>query len=740
MNFKKALQKIVRWFHWCLLLSHRWVLKNPKKTLTAFVLAAVLGAVCASQLRILLIIDDMIDRDFHTYQELQDLNEQFTDRNNLYVVVRPTKGDPLSQQLLCDLKAWTQKIAIERTDIRRILSTFGARSAQVSERGLTFDPLLELDCGNLKTDQSKAIHDGLQKVKDSPWGAILTSNQKDDVIINIYLYETLEDKNWFSKKADSFDIQLVGQIMADYRVQVESKHPEIHSVWGGVASFQYFLKQGYDQTGLLNLLTVLILIVLLWYFLGSWKSSLLFLLSYIVAILPVYGLMAVFEAPIDVLSNSLALMVLIASLEDFIFVSYLRQKENKHWRNSFRQILIPGFFTSLTTVIGFDALGSANLEIIQRFGFWAGCGAGLEFITVFYFLPALLQAFPSLQQWTKPRQRSWAWIDKLSEKQFSTKVAWVTLVIFLTAIPRLGSLYVSDSPEAIFPKDHPVQEASRDLEESRGWRTEISLVFKNFDEREKNQEILKEILKDPLVKAHESPYVVDDYLIKDLDDNYAKTALGLWQQSPVYQRMVNTDQGSGRVVLYIQQTDIVGINRFYQFVQNHCADQCFLAGTLVSYGEFGDRVLSSLIESLGMSLILVSFIILLLAYARGIKRSWALLASALWGPLALIFIFVTFKVPIFYVTSVFASILIGLAGDNAIQFIYSQKNGRSLEDGADKFGPASIFLTFAMMSLTMVLFLSSFAPMKTLAWLMLGGFALSIVGELWVLKAFLRKK
>lgn len=740
MNLKRVLQRVIRWIHWCLLVSHRWVLRNPKKTVVAFVVAALVGAAFASQLRILLIIDDMIDRDFRTYDELTTLNEQFTDRNNLYVVVRPQDGKELSLDLLCDLKAWTQKIAVERTDIRRILSTFGAREAHFGEKGLTFDPLLNIDCGLKSKDQSEAIRSGLTAVKASPWGAILTSNTKDDVIINIYLYETLKDKNWFSEKPDSFDISLVGQIMEDYKLNFETKHPEVHSVWGGVASFQFFLKKGYDQTGILNLLTVAILIFLLWFFFGSWKSSFLFLLSYMVAILPVYGMMAYFGAPIDVLSNSLAMMVLIASLEDFIFVSYLRQKESRHWRNSFRQILVPGFFTSLTTVIGFDALGSANLDIIRRFGLWAGWGAALEFVTVFYFLPALLQVFPSLQQWTKPRERSWDWIDKLSAKQFPAKVAWVTLVVFILGLFRLSSLYVSDTPESVFPKDHPVQAASRDLEQSRGWRTEISLVFKDFDDKAANQKILDEILHYPLVKAHESPWAVDQYLIRNIPPDMASTALNIWNESPVYRRMVNPDHGSARVVLYVQETDIVGINKFYQFVQTHCGDKCFLGGTLVSYGEFGERVLSSLIESLGMSLILVSIIILLLCYAKGIKRSWALLASALWGPLALIFIFAVFQVPIFYVTSIFASILIGLAGDTAIQFIYSQKNGTDLEEGADKFGPASIFLTFSMMSLTMVLFLSYFAPMKTLAMLMLGGFTLSIIGELWVLKAFLRKK
>lgn len=655
----------------------RRALARPKITLSIFFGLLLFAFVCAGKLQMLLSIDDLIDSDFKTYGQLQELNKEFQDKNSVYISISPPAGvSAPSKAVLCDTLAWTERQSLERHDIERIFTSFGPRIPVQSGAGVKFLPILDIDCTRSELNESAAIQTAFQKITQTPWGSTLTSKDGRDFVVNLYLADTSEDLRY-----GKFNTDLVRQVRESFEKEVQSRHPEIRVHWAGSAVFQYYLRKGFDLMGLLNLLMMILLIVMGRVFLGAWKNSILFFLTVLSALILIYGGMGLTGCPLDVLTNALPLMLIIAAIEDYWFVCHsfpANATQGRHWRRPFRGLMLPGFFTSLTTLIGFGSLAVGKLGIIRRFGAWAAAAAVIEWVVLFVFLPALLKQYPKLRAWMIPvkspsRLKSLRVAEKL---QALRPPRWATLLM-LAVIPLgvLGarSLHVNDSPLKVFPLSSPVQVTTRYLEETRGWQADSSLVFADFNKREFNQAVMDQIKKWPNVSAIENPYEVTDYLSQGLDPGTKAWVEMNWRISAAGERLLS-ENDVGRGILYLKSSYIEDINQMSDDVAKLCPHgECWLAGGLISYGEFGERILKTLLSSLGVSLFLVAIVLLYLMISLGHREYLSVLLSAAWGPLALLAVFYVGKFPVFYVSSMVAAILVGIAGDNTVQYLLAAK-------------------------------------------------------------------
>ena len=722
-----------------LLRLHRSGVKRSTLWLRGLTIALILALASSAHLRMLLSIDDLMDSDFLTYPALTHLNTSFSDKNDLFLVLSSNApNNELTKPELCSVEKWIFDEVDGNENFRKIVSIFGVAKPETKNNLLSIRSVLDLHCEkNLATDAT-LVRDSLKEMQKSPWGQILTSKDANDVAISFYLNDTAKDLRY-----GNFDTNVVDQIMKSFKKGVLDLHPELEAHWAGVALHQFYLKKGMDQTAVLNLAMPLLVFFLFWVFFASARTGFLFTATIAISSLIVYGVMAAFGCPMDVLANTLTLMLVLASLEDFLFIVHANQTEPGHWRRAFRKLIMPGFFTSLTTAVGFASLYTSNLAIIRRFGLFAAFAAMLEWTVVFLLLPAFMERFPRFRSWMSPPKNTRAGIRAVLEKVGHSRIprflsCGLVLVYLLSAYGAFH-LHVIDAPANIFPKDHVVSLDLKYLEKSRGWESQVSLVFQDFSANARNREISAEIGKLPNVVTVENPYLVEDYLENGLSSIDARRIQDLWEDSPAGARLIAKDN-SARAIVYLKKTDTASIDALSGVVARLCPNQeCHLAGTLVSYTEFGDRVLSTLLESLGLSLVLVAFILAYLLWAKRQKNYVATLISALWGPASLVCIFWVFEFPITYVTSTFASILVGLAGDNTIQYLFADKKG-GLIDGVNRQAGASIQVTIMMMILSCVLFGSYFASIRILASLFMMGFALTLVGDLWIFKGLLNLK
>ncbi len=733
MNAKTSLRLIRR----ILLKTQATALKRSNLWLVGLAFAVLLALVSAGRLKTLLSIDDLIDSDFQSYAPLTHLNREFSDKNDLLLVVTGPGRSP-NRAELCSVERWIYHEVDGNPDFRRMFSVFGIAKPKFEKGRFSIPHVLSLPCETNTPEADALVRDQLRKVSESPWGKIMTSGSGNDIILSFYLNDTAKDLRF-----GAFDVSLVPAIEKSFETEVLTKHPELQVHWAGVAPHQYYLKAGLDQTNLLNLGIPILACFLFWLFFANARIGVLFVFMISLAAILVYGTMAAFGAPIDVLANTLVLMVMLSSLEDFLFLIHHHQEGIRPWRQGFRRLITPAFFTSFTTAVGFISLYTSNLATIRRFGVFAAYAALLEWAMVFLFLPALLERFPRLRGWLLPKFDRRKWIQSLSDQiarfRFPRLVSIALISVYAFSAFGLSKLRVSDAPANIFQKGHPVTEALDYLKRTRGWESQVSLVYQDSHRSAENRAVEAEIAKLPNVVTIESPYGIEDYLAEGLPAMETAQVRDLWKYSDASSRYIAKD-GTARSLVYLRKIDTASIDALSTEVTRRCpAGECHLAGTLVAYTEFGDRVLDTLLESLGLSLILVSAVVFYLLRAKGQTVYFSTLFSIMWGPFALICIFWAFDFPITYVTCTFASIVVGIAGDNTIQYLFAARSG-SLHQGIDKQARASVVVTLMMMGLSLLFYGSYFASVRSLATLFVLGFALTLIGDLWVFKGLISRR
>jgi hypothetical protein len=132
--------------------------------------------------------------------------------------------------------------------------------------------------------------------------------------------------------------------------------------------------------------------------------------------------------------------------------------------------------------------------------------------------------------------------------------------------------------------------------------------------------------------------------------------------------------------------------------------------------------------------VLVGTLVLGVLRAVGQRRPLAVLGAAFWGPAFMLAVLWWFQVPVTFLTCVFASVLLGLTGDNAIQYSCAGPRGR-IVDGIGLRGGASIQVA-VVMGLACLTFLGSdFVHSRRLGVLLALGFFASLIGDIWILKA-----
>ena len=117
-----------------------------------------------------------------------------------------------------------------------------------------------------------------------------------------------------------------------------------------------------------------------------------------------------------------------------------------------------------------------------------------------------------------------------------------------------------------------------------------------------------------------------------------------------------------------------------------------------------------------------------------------MIASAFWGPILVIVGLWAFDFPIYFISCLFASALVGMAGDNAIQFIFAKRGTKigSLDRQTQTLGRASQLVAIATVLMALCFLGAYFAPARTLGLLLAGGFVLGYVGDYLLLRTWLK--
>jgi len=712
-------QRLLRPLSWGLHRLHRAALRRPRLTLALAVGLVLALGTQVPRTQVHLSVREMADAGLPSSRWQAEMERDFGAGHGVVFFFTPREAAFTAAELGA-IRAW---VALERgrnAEVVRVASPFDVLRSERIEGRLRLVPIM-----------AEATPEALRAVAASAWGGVLTDRGGRDVAVQFDLRDTPGGSRF-----GRFDPRPIGAMERRCRAELLAVQPGVQLLLSGNAGFDHFARLAMERFQLLNVAVTLLLLGLLRLLLGTWRAGLLLVLVVGWAGAVVYGGMAAGGVPLDPLTTGLFLMFAVAAVEDFLFVSWEQLAHRASWRAAFRRLLLPGFLTSVTTVVGFASLCVSELAVVRRFGLWGGVGAGLEWVATFLVLPALLQLVPRLRSWTAPARALGARLPaRFLTTRMPRRAAWALLLLLVAGGLAARDLEYADTPVAMFDADHPFGQATAYSARTRGWIGQLYLVFPEDASMAEVAAAAADLRTQPGVAQVLDPASVlagltggDPLALFELAAERDKLAAGSGAlQSP---------GGRLRASVLVSDAGLPTLIRLREWARARWPDGAgFPAGELVSYADVGDLVPRTLMESLLTCLGLVALVIVLVY--RGLGLGWgvrAALASA-WGPAVTVLALWATRLPVNLLSVAFASVLVGLTGDNAVQFACT---GAGAREGIARRGGASVLVAVVMALAALVFLGSMFVPPRRLGLLLAGGLLAALVGDVWIFGAVLR--
>jgi predicted RND superfamily exporter protein len=711
-------RRVLRPLAWGLLRLHRGALRRPRLTLA---LAAGLLLALATQVphsRIHLSIREMADAALPSSRWQAAMEKDFGAGHGAVLLFSP-RAEAFTPAELLAIRSWVELERGRNRELVRVASPFDALRSERIDGRLRLVPIM-----------AQVTPEALGAVATSPWGGLLTDRAGRDVAVELVFRDTPGGSRF-----GRFDPRPIGAVERRCRAELLAGQPGIQLRLSGNAAFDHFALLGMERFQLLNLAVSLLLLALLRLLLGTWRSGLLLVLVVVWAGAAVYGAMAASGVPIDLLSTGLFLMFAVAAVEDFLFVSWEQLARGASWRQAFRRLLLPGFLTSVTTVVGFGSLCVSELEVVRRFGFFGGLGAGLEWVATFLVLPALLRLWPGLRTWTAPARALGTRLPaRFLARRLPRRAGWALLLLLGAGGLAARDLEYADTPVAMFDPDHPFRRALDESVRTRGWLGQLYVVFPEDASMAEVAAAAAELRAQPGVVQVLDPATV-------LASLTGGDPLGLFELAAERDKLaagsgaLQAPGGRLRASVLVADASLPTLVRLRDWIAARWPDgEGYPAGELISYADVGDVVPRTLMHSLLTCLGLVALVIVLVY--RGMGLGWgvrAALASA-WGPALTLLAMWALRLPVNLLSVAFASVLVGLTGDNAVQFACS---GAGAREGIERRGGASVLVAVVMALGALVFLGSTFVPPRRLGLLLAGGLLAALVGDVWIFRALL---
>lgn len=283
------------------------------------------------------------------------------------------------------------------------------------------------------------------------------------------------------------------EVAESVKETIKSINPNLKIYYGGLP---YMLKDIgqiiMDDISFLSPFALLVIIVILFFSFRSFKSVLLPVITVLVSIIWTMGLMGLLGFEITLVTNvTPVILIAVGSAYSIHVVNRLNkesnlQNDNKlNIINGLKYIIVPVFFASITTVIGFlSFIFGSYLTMISAFGVFTAVG-------VFFSLLLSVTLVPALYSFTKPNNIS----DESSEKTntFLYRVLsglyqliinkprlLISIWIIITVVFIIGINFITRKVDLMdyFKQDSPSRYSENILRKKLGGTLPIYINFK----------------------------------------------------------------------------------------------------------------------------------------------------------------------------------------------------------------------------------------------------------------------
>jgi predicted RND superfamily exporter protein len=741
MNPKSALRSLERLLYALYIRSAR----HPKMALAVGLFLFLLSALQLPQTRFAVSVEDFLEPQNPSALRWSQTRTKFDLGPTLLLSIAPKHNSQWTQLEFCSARRALEAIKAQHQNVASLFSVFDVVVPLEDTKRSTLDylPLNSFPC-DLSSWQStrerelQALESAKNELSGShpfsqtrwqilrPFHDLLASPEGRHLLAHV----SLRDAKGRAKMgpfdpADVFLLEsLVHLHLSDFNVTIS-----------GAARQQQQVLNGLHADTFLNAIAAFLLLGACYFFYRSWRVGVLLLSTLIFSAVITFATMVDLGWPVDMLSNGLFTLLAVATVQDFLFLcNGMRGRPVGSSHLVFARFLTPCFLTSLTTIVGFGSLAFAGPPLLARFGLMAAWAVFVEWCVVFLLLPSLIKLFPKL--WRLPEARmNWhlsfnRWFPRRSLVLF-------TLVMFasLALLPKLTS---GDDPLRAFPRGHPQSVSTQTVKETHGFVSELSLVFQKSVSTEQKNALVQKLRLEPSVHVVLEPSAFLDWMQSKLTE----PATVVLERDVKAAHFFSTffSEGHTRAVLLIRNTHTKDIQRIQTIVNSVCRPQdCFLSGEVAVYAQFANDVNSALLSGLALSIGLIATLLVILAKGLGQAQWKRVVWASLWGPSVNVALLPLLGLEVNFVTSVFASVVVSIAGDNAIHFWFAARK-RGTDWGVLHRSAGSFDMTAFMIPLSLVLCFSTFGPPKVLGVLLAVSFVCMTFGDVFYLRGLLHWK
>jgi predicted RND superfamily exporter protein len=719
-KFGKNITFLNVFFHRILTISYSY----PKSVIAAFFALLVLSGLGFNHFKLELDVYDVKDNFFVSSSNWFKLRHEFKDPNSLFFLWKPS--NILDSQAHCRWQNLILKKRNEEMLITRVFQAYNLREPLDQNGDLLYQRIIEDPC---QKEFSKA---SLDKLTRSFWGPVIIDKNQKSLVTEVSFEGDIDH----DEVVDIKDIERVSNSLIKGNKEID---PKGEITFLGPLSYRLEFKRILAKDGILHLGLFVFIIIFFRIFLGTWKSGLIYTSATFLTFIYTLGLSFLLGYPMDILTNNLLLMTAIAGTADFIFLSLGFFKFDE--KTSFYKIITPAFFTTFTTMVGFLSLYSSDLLIIKRFGISAAIGAFFEWSVLYVLFPSIRTILKSDKPWVnKEKALSLTRFKKILDYTPSRKVTYLFLAVSIAALFAWPHLNYSDSPKNNFPANHPLRITIESFKKNFGWEGNISLLFPRNVTDAEMKIVHQKISEHSLVQFIENKQdLLNSWTNKFESLPRKDLIIRDFESTPLVQRYES--ENYKRSVLYLKNINTKELETFQHFIQQVCKEKCFLSGQVLVYLELNKRVSYTMIESFLTSIILVLIILFTLMHILKVKgaRFKDVVISSMVGPLFMMTVIAVIQVPVNVVTSIFFAALVGLTGDNAIQYLFAAED-KHLDAGIEERGDGSLMFAILLIFGSLFFVGQTLIPLKWLGFLFSLGFLINFIGDYWILKSLNKKR
>ena len=660
------------------------------------VLIALMACVLWSALGLLNIgVDNAVEvwfpADDPELQDYQTFLETFGNDETLIVGIRDPAGQSMLSQAGLERVAEISNQLSEVDGIERVvgLSTLDIlRSGHPIEAGLLWE-------GEISPEELPNIQ---QQIADDP---ILKDFVSDDQKMVLLLAQMAS--------LDNIDAER-GRILAAVKSVVESQSYPV--AYGGIGVVYDALNQASTHGSVLFIVLSYALIAILLWLLFRRVGAMLLTLSVVgLSATALMGLFGHFGAQINMVNMILPTIVLVIGVSSCVhmLVHVMSASEDSPEARAQQGVAFmfwPCLINTLTTCMGFLALGTASMPVIQELGYYGALGLLIAFLLA-VVLCSIGAAFPACVPIPTDKGLIQTMVAKLSELAVRAprEVLSVAGVVALVALLGITRLQV-DTYSIDFLKDsHPVKVDSVTLEESYGPYTPLEFVVSPID-LEGDPTLLQENMADIAAwqdKLNSHPNVgfarslvdfprrvneildpSERYDIPDSPDALAQLFFLLSMNDETQtsmEQLYDADSKSMRVTVGVPMLSAKGFEQYLTELTDLAElrhAEIKPSGYIPLYVRMMDYIVRSQLQSFGFAFVVIFAAVALLF--RSLRMAILSIPANLLPVLMTLGLMGLIGIRLDVATVTIAAIVLGLVVDDTIQLLYRYQHERQRAD------------------------------------------------------------